>query len=132
MSDTFLLSINTSALLLVIAKITLLLGLAVLGARLLQRATAGFRHLWWLVVLVATLMIPVLEFAQPMRFGVIPNGVFTSAGTIASTDRVTPNQAPATIADVAAPRTTPRTSLWSTCRNLLRLMRRPRASHPAC
>lgn len=103
MSDTFLLSIDTSALLLVIAKITLLLGLAVLGARLLQRATAGFRHLWWLVVLVATLMIPVLEFAQPMRFGVIPNGVFTSAGTIASADRVTPNQAPATIADVAAP-----------------------------
>lgn len=82
MSETFLLSMNTSALVLLIAKITLLLGLAVLGARLLRRATAGVRHLWWLVVLLATLLIPVLELTQPVRLAVIPSmGMPASPGT---------------------------------------------------
>ncbi|HEY0928435.1 MAG TPA: M56 family metallopeptidase, partial [Gemmatimonas sp.] len=72
MSETLLGTISTSALMLVIAKITLLLGLAVLGARLLRRATAGVRHLWWLVVLLATLLIPVLEMTQPVRLAVLP------------------------------------------------------------
>ena len=84
MPDALSLSMDPSALLLVIAKITLLLGLAVLGARLLRRATAGIRHLWWLVVLVATLLIPVLEFTQPMRLAVIPAGVVPAPLTVSS------------------------------------------------
>lgn len=107
MPDLLSLSMDPSALLLVIAKITLLLGLAVLGARLLRRATAGIRHLWWLVVLVATLLIPVLEFTQPMRIAVIPAGVVPKPVVVSSPalGAVSTEASPASPPTIASPST---------------------------
>lgn len=112
MPDVLSLPVDPSTLMLVLAKITLLLGLAVLGARLLRRATAGIRHFWWLVVLVATLLIPVLEFTQPMRIAVIPAGVvpgaratYSPAVEVASTEA-----SPASPATIASPTTPALTS----------------------
>ena len=79
MTDGVFAHLSAAALLLAVGKITVLLALAMGGARLLGKAAAGFRHLWWLVVLSAILVIPVLNAARPLRISVLPASLSSSS-----------------------------------------------------
>lgn len=61
-----------SPLVLFIAKATLVLLAALLGASALRRSTAGARHLVWLAALVGVLALPVLARIPTLRLSVLP------------------------------------------------------------
>src|SRR5687767_1228475 len=46
----------------VVAKVTMLIGLAGAGAFLLRRASAAVRHHVWLLAIVSSLLVPLLAF----------------------------------------------------------------------
>ncbi len=67
------------SLLLLLAKATIIL-LAALGITIsMQRASAGARHLVWLVTLVALMLVPALSAWAPFRLAVLPAQSSTSA-----------------------------------------------------
>ncbi len=61
------------ALLLLLAKVTAVLGAALVLARLLRHASAGTRHLVWLATLAALLLVPAVEAWTPLRLAVLPD-----------------------------------------------------------
>jgi beta-lactamase regulating signal transducer with metallopeptidase domain len=71
--------VSSLPMLLLLLKATCLL-LAALGASLLlQRASAGVRHLVWLVAVAALLVLPALAAWSPLRLEVLPES-FAAAG----------------------------------------------------
>jgi beta-lactamase regulating signal transducer with metallopeptidase domain len=72
---------------LVLAKSTLLLGVAALGALMLRRASAAARHLLWCVAVLALLAMPALTLAvpswEPAFLAVIPQRAAPAAGPAA-------------------------------------------------
>jgi beta-lactamase regulating signal transducer with metallopeptidase domain len=73
----------------VVLKATLLLIVAVLGASALRRAPAGARHLVWLAVLIAVLLLPALSRWTPIRFEVLPTNLPTRLADAAADARLT-------------------------------------------
>ena len=61
-----------SPLLLMLVKATIVLIVALGATRLMRRASAGTRHLVWLVTLSALLLVPVLGTWAPLRLEVLP------------------------------------------------------------
>ena len=102
-------------LLLFVAKATLLLLTALVGAMGLRRSTAGARHLVWLAALVGVLALPVLGRIPSLRIGILPptmGEVAQSEGRFAKREfqyaavaaRSTPvARAPASVANRLAP-----------------------------
>ena len=93
--------------LLLLAKTTLVL-IAALGiTRILQRASAGARHLVWLATLGALLLVPLVAVWSPLRLAVLP----AVPGAVMSRPAAAPLAAPAvastpfpsTVAPVASP-----------------------------
>ncbi|MCU0633939.1 MAG: HEAT repeat domain-containing protein [Gemmatimonadaceae bacterium] len=63
---------TTLALLTLLAKVTLVLGAAFVLTLALRSASAGARHLVWLIALSATVLLPVVEALSPWRLSVLP------------------------------------------------------------
>jgi beta-lactamase regulating signal transducer with metallopeptidase domain len=63
-----------------LAKVTVVLGAALLLARALRGASAGTRHLVWLVALTAALSIPLIGLVAPLRLELLPAS-FGASGT---------------------------------------------------
>jgi beta-lactamase regulating signal transducer with metallopeptidase domain len=61
-----------ASLLLLLAKVTVVLGAALLLVRALRGASAGARHLVWLIALTAALSLPLIELIAPFRLAVLP------------------------------------------------------------
>jgi beta-lactamase regulating signal transducer with metallopeptidase domain len=85
------------SMLVLLAKATVIL-IAALGITLaMQRASAGARHLVWLVTLSTLLLVPALSAWAPLRFAILPaspvafSGSAQSAGT--SSNSATPSNA---------------------------------------
>jgi beta-lactamase regulating signal transducer with metallopeptidase domain len=93
-------SLNVPLVLLLIKATTILL--AALGITLaMQRASAGARHLVWLVTLGALLLIPALTAWGPLRLEVLP-AAEQAAVTALPTIPAPPVTAPAPVADGSA------------------------------
>jgi beta-lactamase regulating signal transducer with metallopeptidase domain/HEAT repeat protein len=79
--DRFTLSSASLPMLLLLAKATVIL-IAALGATIvMQRASAGSRHLVWLVSLAALVLLPALVAWSPLRLAVLPETFVSGAGT---------------------------------------------------
>src|SRR3954467_9844097 len=73
MTSNIVLSASTISMLMLLAKATLIL-VAALGITLtMQRASAGARHLVWLVTLATLLLVPALTAWGPGRLRVLPS-----------------------------------------------------------
>src|SRR4051812_32768455 len=66
---------GVSPLLLFVAKATLVLLAALIGASALRRSTAGARHLVWLAALVGVLALPLLARVPSLRLDVLPSTI---------------------------------------------------------
>ena len=66
------LSASDAAMLMLLAKATLILLGAVALTVAMQKSSAGSRHLVWLVTLVALLLVPALAAWSPLRVAVLP------------------------------------------------------------
>jgi len=96
-------SMSTLAVIVFLVKATVIL-LAALGiTRVMQRSSAGARHLVWLVALGALLLVPALTAWSPLRVAILPAST-TVASPVAATSDALPNVAPAP--DATAPRIT--------------------------
>src|SRR4030081_2519478 len=95
-SDLGALASGNVSLLMMLAKATIIL-IAALGITLsMQRASAGARHLVWLVTLGVLLLVPALSTWAPIRLRILPAASATSdAATPAQ--RSAPPAAPATL-----------------------------------
>ena len=62
-----------------LAKATLLLLVAFGAATLLQRAAAGARHLVWVAILGAVLLLPALSAWSPLRLAILPSALQSPA-----------------------------------------------------
>ena len=107
----FLVLISTGvAVLIILAKATLIL-LAALGVtRAMERGSAVSRHLVWFVSLGALLLIPVLASWSPIRLAILPNdSVAASAGapTVGGPATLGPSGAPTTAGPATAAPTLP-------------------------
>ncbi len=60
-------------LLLLLAKATAVLGIAVVASLLLQRRSASLRHVVWLTALTGVLVLPLLATRSPVSLRVIPS-----------------------------------------------------------
>lgn len=89
--------------LLFLAKATLLLFLALVGAAALRRASAGSRHMLWIGALAAVVLLPALSRWTPWHVEVLPLSLGESVGVLvkqrASTAEVQP---PAHVSSAAA------------------------------
>jgi HEAT repeat protein/beta-lactamase regulating signal transducer with metallopeptidase domain len=72
---------GTGALILFLAKATLLLVAALVATATLKRSTAGARHLVWLTALVGVLALPLLSRIPSLRLGLLPSALATPART---------------------------------------------------
>ena len=75
------------ALLLLLIKATIILVAAIGITMAMQRASAGARHLVWLVTLGTVLLVPVLAAWAPIRLRILPPETLTAA---ASTEMTSP------------------------------------------
>ena len=66
------------ALAILIIKATLLLLVALGASALLQRASAGARHLVWVAIVAALLVLPALTAWSPLKLAILPPAAFTS------------------------------------------------------
>ena len=101
------LDVNTSLVLLLV-KATVLLLAATIVTLAMRRATAGTRHLIWLVALASLFLVPVLSTWTPVRMAVLPP--MTAAVDQALTDArqsATNVVPPSAIIDVSAPAPAP-------------------------
>ncbi len=90
---------TAATLLLLLAKATLLL-LAALGASaLLQRASAGARHLVWVAIVGALLLLPAFVTWTPLRLEILPASATSSAAPLvaASPPFTAPGQQPSAL-----------------------------------
>lgn len=79
---------TATALVMLLAKATLLL-LAALGVSgLLQRASAGARHLVWVAIVGALLVLPALAAWSPLRLQILPAAAATAVPTRAASEAV--------------------------------------------
>ncbi|HEX4683643.1 MAG TPA: HEAT repeat domain-containing protein [Gemmatimonadaceae bacterium] len=78
---------GVSPLLLFVAKATLVLVAALLGASALRRGTAGARHLVWLAALVGVLALPLLARIPSLHLEILPS-------TIGGTSMTAPDSTP--------------------------------------
>src|SRR5262245_41986472 len=83
----FELPLMTPALIFIV-KATLLLVLALGASLVLRRASAGSRHLVWLVVLGTLIVLPGLAAWRPLTLPALPSAPRVAAGTIVSFDSV--------------------------------------------
>ena len=87
---------------LLVVKATLILLAALAITVVMQRATAGARHLVWLVTLGALLMVPVLGAWAPLRLEILPSsGALSALG--ARLSAAEPLEASSSTEDPAAP-----------------------------
>src|SRR6476620_8556176 len=78
-----------TAMLMLLAKATFIL-IAALGITVaMQRASAGARHLVWLITLGALLLVPALATFTPLRMEILPARAETAAKSIAPSPVVT-------------------------------------------
>ena len=114
--ESALASAAAAPVLLLVIKATGLLCIAVAAALVLQRGSAGARHLVWLVAIAGLLILPVLAVWSPLRVPVLPAPsagaalVPSPAGHRAATHQVgpvTPVTSPVPRVSAAAPGTTP-------------------------
>lgn len=73
-------------LLIFLAKVTLLLLLALVGAAILRRASAAARHIVWTGALAAVVLLPVLSRWTPWRIAVFPSSLGAVSAVSAPTD----------------------------------------------
>jgi beta-lactamase regulating signal transducer with metallopeptidase domain len=85
-----------AALLVLLAKVTLVLAVALLLVRLLHVASAGVRHMIWLIAITAVLLIPAIEWLTPVRWEVLP-------ASLPATVQASTVDAPSTAIDLATP-----------------------------
>lgn len=102
LTDLIALTSFKGSMVILLAKATVIL-LAALGITLaMQRASAGARHLVWLVTLGALLLVPALSAWAPLRFEVLPP-VAAASATGVGTDASSPaEEPPATTNDAAS------------------------------
>src|SRR5947208_8115465 len=74
---------GAGALILFLAKATLLLIAALVATASLRHSTAGARHLVWLAALVGVLALPLLSRIPALKLGVLPSVLATSTPTAA-------------------------------------------------
>ena len=94
--------LTQSGLFVLLAKATIILVVALGITRLMQRASAGARHLVWLATLGALLLIPAVTTWAPLRIAVLPS---VAPAPVAATTRMVSDAvvpAPATV-PVAVP-----------------------------
>lgn len=94
-----------AAVLLLLAKATLVLVGALALARVLQRAPAGARHLVWLGALGALLVVPALAAWGPLRFAVLPRVAVPDVRVSAASGVPAPWTPPAPLPPPTAPAT---------------------------
>ena len=95
-------------------KLTLVLGAALATTRAMPRASAGARHLVWLAALAALLLLPPLAVWSPLPVRVLPAAGFASSGSAEAVPEVAPPSAtplgagpaaaPSAVRDAASPR----------------------------
>ncbi|MEO8140818.1 MAG: hypothetical protein ABI742_14275, partial [Gemmatimonadota bacterium] len=88
--------------LVILLKITFVLLLALGITSAMQRASAGSRHLVWLVALGAVLVLPPLALWGPIHIRVLPEAVSPGAAATAAAPFAQPETSPS----VAAPTST--------------------------
>lgn len=105
-------SASVAGIIVVIAKATLLLIAALGVTALLQRASAGARHLVWVGIVAALLVLPGLSAWSPLQLAILPASVGTAAPvphptpTSPSQITVDPRRIPNTVSP-AVPKETP-------------------------
>ena len=98
-----------ASLLLLLAKVTAILGAALLLVRVLRGASAGARHLVWLIALTAALSVPLIELIAPVRLAVLPSSFPTTIlqGTAAPSTVLAPDIDPTTAFDATTEPSSP-------------------------
>src|SRR5215467_4380900 len=96
---------GTGALILFLAKATLVLVAALVATISLRRSTAGARHLVWLTALVGVLALPLLSRIPSLKVGVLPSmfGSSTPSAMAPVLARDVTAAAPATSSPSVAP-----------------------------
>ena len=89
-----------------LAKATLILVLAVGVTIAMQRASAGSRHLVWLVTLAALLLVPALTAWAPLPFRILPTQTASQSKGNAVQPKDAPQVAPITVINERAPTAT--------------------------
>lgn len=74
---------NAIAILVLVLKVTGLLLIAMLAAVILQRKSAGTRHMVWLTALAALLVVPALALWSPLELPVLPTAYAIAPATAA-------------------------------------------------
>jgi beta-lactamase regulating signal transducer with metallopeptidase domain len=77
-------AMNGSLIALLVVKVTIILAAAFAVTRVMQRASAGVRHLVWLVALGTVLLVPALTAWAPLHVRVLPPAAPPPASTYAS------------------------------------------------
>ena len=95
---------NGLPMLILLAKATLILVLAIGVTIAMQRASAGSRHLVWLVTLAALLLVPALTAWGPFSVGILPAANDVSDVRSSMVDRTTPKVSTITTLDANGPR----------------------------
>jgi beta-lactamase regulating signal transducer with metallopeptidase domain len=70
------------ATLLLIAKVSVVLLVALTAAALMQRASATSRHLVWMAALFAMLALPILAIWSPVQFAVLPSALAGNSASV--------------------------------------------------
>ncbi len=93
---------SVSALALLLVKATLLLVAALGVSALLQRASAGARHLVWVAIVGALLVLPALAAWSPLRLAILPAGVATAGPAVGGVPNAARAPAPAPLPNAAS------------------------------
>jgi beta-lactamase regulating signal transducer with metallopeptidase domain/HEAT repeat protein len=92
LTNIFALPSSNVATLMMLAKATLILVTAVAVTVTMRRASAGARHLVWLVTLGTLLLVPALTAWSPLRLAILPPAKVTTSSTHAkSSDTALPS-----------------------------------------
>src|SRR6266576_6011157 len=115
MTSNIVLSASTISMLMLLAKATMIL-LAALGiTQSMQRASAGARHLVWLVTLATLLLVPALTALAPIPLRILPAATAAAPSRAPASDRAaqttgdpkSEKQAKPNLSAIAEPRATP-------------------------
>jgi beta-lactamase regulating signal transducer with metallopeptidase domain len=88
--SSFAMNGNSISMLMLLAKATLILLVAIGITLSMQRASAGARHLVWLVTLATLLLVPALTAWAPIPLRILPATAMVSPGSVPSIDASTP------------------------------------------
>ncbi|HVD61406.1 MAG TPA: M56 family metallopeptidase [Gemmatimonadaceae bacterium] len=101
LTNIFAMPASNVATLMMLAKATLILVTAVAVTVTMRRASAGARHLVWLVTLGTLLLVPALTAWSPLRLAILPASTVTSSAVHAkSSSTALPSASASTVSSI--------------------------------